>query len=279
MMRDPLVQFLLAGAVLFLLYSAVQPPDTFDPESNEIFLPAAQIELISANFARTWSRPPTTTELENLVDSFVREEIFYREALALGLDKNDATVRRRMQQKLAFLYDDIFATAEPADQELRDWLDANAGDYVRASEMTFQQIYLGADPLTASGIATENLRALETGQRPEELGEPSLLPKRVIAATAAIVARGFGAQFATELAATGVDGWTGPIHSTYGAHLVLIEQRTESQAGNFDDIREKLRMDFTRARRLESEELRYARMLQRYQVTIDWPGEEKTDSQ
>jgi len=102
MIRDPLVQFLIAGAALFILYGAVQSPDTFDPESTEIFLPAAQIELISANFARTWSRPPTTTELRNLIDSFVREEIFYREALALGLDKNDATVRRRMQQKLAF---------------------------------------------------------------------------------------------------------------------------------------------------------------------------------
>jgi len=278
-MRDPLLQFLLAGAVLFILYSAVQPPDGFDPESNEIFLPAAQIELISANFARTWSRPPTTTELENLIDSFIREEIFYREALALGLDKNDSTVRRRMQQKLAFLYDDIYATANPSNQELLDWLEANAGDYVQSSETTFQQIYLGVDPLTASGFAAEIFKALETGQRPAELGEPSLLPTRVIAATNAIVERGFGARFATELADTGVGEWTGPIHSTYGAHLVLVEQRTEARPGNFDDIRDRLSMDFIRARKLESEELRYARMLQRYQVTIEWPDEEETKSQ
>jgi len=101
----------------------------------------------------------------------------------------------------------------------------------------------------------------------------------VIAATSAIVKRGFGAQFASELAATGVDEWTGPIHSTYGAHLVLIQQRTETQAGNFDDIQDRLRMDFVRERKLASEELRYARMLQRYQVTIEWPGDEKSDSQ
>jgi hypothetical protein len=277
-MRDPLVQFLLAGALLFMLYSAVQSPDRFDPESNEIFLPAAQIDLISANFARTWSRPPTTTELENLIDSFIREEIFYREALALGLDKNDPTVRRRMQQKLAFLYDDIYATADPSDQELRGWLDANADDYVRTSETTFQQIYLGADPLTASEFAAETLRVLKTGRSPEELGEPSLLPRRVIAATTAIVERGFGARFATELADTAVGEWTGPIRSTYGAHLVLVEQRTEARPANFDDVRDKLRMDFIRERRLESEELRYARMLQRYQVTIDWPDNKKTDS-
>ena len=278
-MRDPLLQFLLAGAVLFILYSAVQSPDTFDPESNEIYLPAAQIELISANFARTWSRPPAPTELENLIDSFVREEIFYREALALGLDKNDSTVRRRVQQKLAFLYDDIYATANPSDQELLDWLEANAGDYVQSSETTFQQIYLGVDPLTASGFAAEIFKALETGQRPAELGEPSLLPKRVIAATNAIVERGFGTQFATELADTGAGEWTGPIHSTYGAHLVLVEQRTEALPGNFDDIRDRLSMDFIRARKLESEELRYARMLQRYQVTIEWPDAEETKSQ
>ena len=245
-MRDPLLQFLLAGA---------------------------------ANFARTWSRPPTRTELENLIDSFIREEIFYREALALGLDKNDPTVRRRMQQKLAFLYDDIYATANPSDQELLDWLEANAGDYVQSSETTFQQIYLGVDQLKASGFAAEIFKALETGQRPAELGEPSLLPKRVIAATNAIVERGFGARFATELADTGVGEWTGPIHSTYGAHLVLVEQRTEARPGNFDDIRDRLSMDFIRARKLESEELRYARMLQRYQVTIEWPDEEETKSQ
>ncbi len=278
-MRDPLVQFLLAGAALFFLYNAVQSPNTLDPESKEIFLPATQVELISSNFARTWNRPPTTGELENLIDSFVREEIFYREALALGLDKNDATVRRRMQQKLAFLYDDIYATADPTDQELRDWLDANAGDYVLSSKTTFQQIYLGVDPIAASESATETLKALEAGQSPRELGEPSLLPKRVIAATTAIVERGFGSQFATELADTGIGEWTGPIHSTYGTHLVLIEQRIEARPANFDDVRDKLRMDFIRERRLESEELRYARMLQRYQVTIDWPDEEKTESQ
>ena len=278
-MRDPLLQFLLAGAVLFILYSAVQSPDRFDPESNEIFLPVVQIELISANFARTWSRPPTTTERENLIDSFIREDIFYREALALGLDKNDPTVRRRMQQKLAFLYDDIYATANPSDQELLDWLEANAGDYVQSSETTFQQIYLGVDQVTASEFAAEIFKALETGQRPAELGEPSLLPKRVIAATNAIVERGFGTQFATELTDTGIGEWAGPIHSTYGAHLVLVEQRTEARPGNFDDIRDRLSMDFIRARRLESEELRYARMLQRYQVTIDWPDDKETDSQ
>jgi len=277
-MRDPLVQFLLAGAALFILYSAIQSPNTFDPESKEIFLPAAQIELISSNFARTWNRPPTSEELGKLVDSFVHEEIFYREALALGLDKNDSTVRRRMQQKLAFLYDDIYAMIDPTDQELRDWLDANTGDYVRSSETTFQQIYLGVDKLTTSGFATETLKALETGRSPVELGEPSLLPRRVIAATTAIVERGFGKQFANALADTGVGEWTGPIHSTYGAHLVLIEQRTEAQAGNFDDIRDTLRMDFIRVRRLESEELRYARMLQRYQVTVEWPDEEGTES-
>ena len=238
-MRDPLVQFLLAGAALFILYSAIQSPNTFDPESKEIFLPAAQIELISSNFARTWNRPPTSEELGNLIDSFVHEEIFYREALALGLDKNDSTVRRRMQQKLAFLYDDIYATIDPTDQELRDWLEANAGDYVRSSEMTFQQIYLGVDQLTTSGFATETLKALDTGQSPRELGEPSLLPRRVIAATTAIVERGFGARFANELADTVVGEWTGPIRSTYGAHLVLIEQRTEAQAGFFDDIRDR----------------------------------------
>jgi len=277
-MRDPLVQFLLAGAALFFLYNAVQSPNTFDPESKEIYLPAAQIELLSTKFARTWNRPPTTEELGNLIDSFVHEEIFYREALALGLDKNDSTVRRRMQQKLSFLYDDIYATIDPTDQELRDWLQANAGDYVRSSKTTFQQIYLGVDELTASGFAAETLKALETGQSAQELGKPSLLPRRVITATTAIVQRGFGAQFANELAATDVGEWTGPIHSTYGAHLVLIEQRTEAQTGFFDDIRDRLRMDFIRVRRLESEELRYARMLQRYQVTIEWPDDEGSET-
>ena len=98
-------------------------------------------------------------------------------------------------------------------------------------------------------------------------------------AQAPLTLAGFGTQFATELTDTGIGEWTGPIHSTYGAHLVLVEQRTEARPGNFDDIRDRLSMDFIRARRLESEELRYARMLQRYQVTIEWPDIIKTDSQ
>lgn len=278
LIHEPLFQFLVAGGALFFLYSAVQDSTSFDPDSREINLPEARIEFISARFARTWSRAPTMQELQGLVDAHVREEVYYREALALGLDKNDPTVRRRMQQKLTFLFADLNALVEPNDQELQDWLDANKDDYVQSARTSFQQIYLGSDQVAAPGIAQDLIQALERGENPEELGEPTLLAKRIDADTDAAIERRFGQQFVRGLTTAKSGVWSGPIDSTFGAHLVYVEQRMDARQPEFDELRSKLRLDFMHARQIDSEERRYAQMLKHYQVNIEWPATPEKES-
>ncbi len=104
-LREPLVHFLLIGATLFLIFAIFDDPA--GPQSSRIVITDGQIEYLQASFARTRQHTPTEQELRGLIDDYVREEIFYREALALGLDKDDTVIRRRLRQKLELMSDDL----------------------------------------------------------------------------------------------------------------------------------------------------------------------------
>ena len=105
LLREPLVHFLIIGAALFLLFGLFNNPA--GPQSGRIVITTGQIDYLKANFTRTWQRSPIEKELQGLIDSYVRDEIFYREALAMGLDRDDAVIRRRLKQKLEIMSDDL----------------------------------------------------------------------------------------------------------------------------------------------------------------------------
>src|SRR5688572_8267161 len=98
---EPLVHFVLLGAALFALNAWLTPI-----EGKQIVVGEARIRAIAENHRRTWQRAPTREELDALVDEFVREEVFYREALARGMDREDNTIRRRLRQKMEFLIEE-----------------------------------------------------------------------------------------------------------------------------------------------------------------------------
>ena len=126
-LREPLFHFLLIGAGLFLLYELVNKDGETAP--REIVVSEARIEALAENFARTWMRPPTARELSGLVDDFVKEEIFYREAVGMGLDRDDTVIRRRLRQKLEFIIEDLSAQADPTDKELTAFMRKQAEKY------------------------------------------------------------------------------------------------------------------------------------------------------
>ena len=138
LLKEPLLHFLVLGAALFGLFSLVGSKEA---EPAKIVVSAARIENLANGFARTWQRPPSAEELRGLVEDYIRDEVFYREGKALGLDRDDIVIRRRLRQKLEFVAEDM-AVAEPSDEQLAAYLTSNAERFRSEDRLTFNHVYL-----------------------------------------------------------------------------------------------------------------------------------------
>ena len=112
---------------------------------HRIVITPGQIDAMVASFARTWQRPPTEPELKGLVDDYVREEMATREAVAIGLDRDDTIIRRRLRQKLEFLAADSVDSVPPTDAELQSWLAEHPDAFRTEGEVAFRQVYLNPE--------------------------------------------------------------------------------------------------------------------------------------
>jgi hypothetical protein len=180
-LREPLVHFLAIGLFLFLLFALVN--DEQRDSGNRIEITAADIEQFVAIFRKQWQRPPNAQELQSLIDSRVREEVLYREGLAMGLDKDDTIVRRRLAQKVEFLMGDVSGVTEPDDATLQAYYDENAERYREPPRLSFSHIYFNTDrrgeqAATDARALLERLRAASprVTQAPDE-GDPFMLPR------------------------------------------------------------------------------------------------------
>ena len=201
--REPLLHFLLIGGGLFLLFNLINGEAVDKP--NRIVVTSGQVELLTTNFARTWERPPTDEEMDALVDSYLRDEVYYREALALGLDEDDSVIRRRLRQKLSFILEDTAALLDPDDQELTAYMDAHAEQLRVQPQVSFRQIYLSRD--TRSDIdadAGEILSRLQAGEDPRLLGDRIMLADEYTLAPRDDIKRRFGEGFAQQLMMCGL---------------------------------------------------------------------------
>jgi len=279
LLREPLVHFLLIGAGLFLFFAWTG--GSGGPDSDRIVIGPGQVEHLATGFARTWRRPPTPEELKGLVDDYVREEIASREARAMGLDREDTVIRRRLRQKLEFLVEDAAEAVPPTDGELRDWLEAHPETYRHEPQVAFRQVFLSPDR-RGDGIAEDasrllrQLQAAGPGADIEELGDSIMLPNEFDLAPLGQVSRTFGGEFADRLAQLEPGQWGGPIPSGYGLHLVVVGERVEGRSPELDEVRGALTRDLLTSRRKEQLESTYERILEKYTVVIDMPDEEES---
>ena len=192
--REPLLHFLLLGLALFL-YNHLAGENTEAPPKR-IHIDHGQVQQLAANFERTWSRPPTAGELDSMVEGYVREEVFYREALAMGLDQGDPMVRRRLRMKLEFMLEDLSAQ-DVDDAVLETYLQQNPESFRIEPRVSFFQIYLNtgqrADLATD---AAQLLTRLADGADPNTMGDPTLAPREYRLAGQSEIARDFGEKFA-----------------------------------------------------------------------------------
>jgi hypothetical protein len=210
LLREPLVHFLALGAVLFLVFDLTAESD--QPQQRRIVVTPGQVEQLVGQFTRTWMRPPTPAELEGLVREYVRSEIYYREALAMGLGQDDPYVRNRLVLKLEVLLDDLSAEADPGDEELSRYLEAHAGRFAEPARLTFRQVYLNPDRHADPAAEAQRLReSLRDGADPAALGDVSMLIPGLDAASPDGIARQFGEEFAAALLALEPGDWVGPV--------------------------------------------------------------------
>jgi hypothetical protein len=275
LIKDPLLHFLLLGGVIFAAYSLLSRPDV-SAEPGKIVVSVGQIEHLAASFAQAWLRPPSNAELKGLVDDWVREEIAVRESIAIGLEKDDAVIRRRLRQKIEFISDDTSARAEPTDADLNAYLQAHPDAFRVEPLLTFRQVYLNPErhgDQIAHNAAQLLAQLNQAGGRTEvsALGDPILLPQRFAAAPASDVAKQFGGKFAAQLAGLKSGQWQGPIESAYGLHLVYISEQSERGLPPLVEVRDAVHREWSNTRRLESTEKFYNELLSRYVVIIERP--------
>jgi hypothetical protein len=271
LIREPLFHFVLLGAVIFLLAGRVRSGSV--GSGDKIVVTQSQIESIVLGFSRTWMRPPTQEELQGLVDDYVREEVLYREAKAMGLDQNDVIVRRRMRQKFEFLADELAAgTGPPTDPELEAYLRQHADKYSEESSFSFEHIFFNREKRGASADAEATaMLARLSGKGAidiEKLGDAFLLPSRFEKTSAGETARLFGEKFAERLTKAPLGTWTGPLESSYGIHLVRVNARIPEVAPPLANVRESVLRDLLSDRRRQELDTQYEKLRARYAVVV-----------
>jgi PPIC-type PPIASE domain len=272
LLKEPLVHFLLLGAAIFAAYNWL--PNRSGAEAGKIVITQGQIEHLATGFAKTWQRPPTVEELAGLVRDHVREEVYYREARALGLDKDDTVIRRRLRQKMEFVSDDIAAQAEPTDDELHAYLQAHPDSFRVEPRFTFRQVYLNPDKRGENLVRDAAQLLVQLNQAggkadASALGDSFLLEHQFAAVPASEVAKQFGEKFAAKLPGLTSGQWQGPVESGYGVHLVLVSERTAGRLPALAEVRDAVRLEWGNARRLEANENFYQELQKRYTVTIE----------
>jgi hypothetical protein len=268
------MHFLALGALVFLLFHLITSRG--ETQDGKIVVTRGKVEQFVIGFSRTWQRPPTQQELDGLVEDYVREEVFCREAIAMGLDKDDTIVRRRMRQKLEFLTEDTAAAAPSTDADLKEWLDKHPDKFRVEPTWAFSQLYFKASPTgdNASAAASKLLAQLDSAGESvaaAELGDTTLLPPQLPLSRIDEIASVFGDEFARRIAQLERGRWVGPIQSGYGWHLVYVSERTEGRPKPLSEVREAVQRDWLVARHKEILEATYSKLREKYAIVVEGP--------
>lgn len=264
LLREPLLQFFVVGGLFFLLFAVGDSSD--NPSSNLISVTPERIDKLAAQFSAAWNRTPTEDELENIIDGYIREEVYYRDALALGLDQNDTVIRQRLRQKMEFLTDTGASLMEPTPDELQAYFTANENDYQRRPQLAIEQVFLGQVPSEQDTDRALALLRASPNMSVGDIGERSLLPAQLRLTRAEGINSVFGEGFFSQIADFPLDMWSGPVVSSYGTHLVRVTDSRSAVLPPLDEIREAVIRDWKAEKAIQLRELDFAARLEKYVV-------------
>ena len=270
-LKEPLVHFLILGALIFVLYGMLaeegSAPDT-------ILVSQGQQENLINTFSRTWQRPPSQQVFKALLDDYVRQEIAYREGQAMGMDQDDIIIRRRMRQKLELLAEDVASLTPPSEEDLQVYLDTNGTDFQMQPRISLRHVYFSTDrrgneaeqdALTLLQRITEDGPDGDFGQ----FGDPLPLPFSLEDMREGEIARMFGTVFTDGLKGLETGRWTGPVPSGFGLHLVLISQRLDGRKPELEEVRDAVQRELLSQRRRDAVDGMYDRLAENYSIEVE----------
>ena len=268
LLREPVLHFLLIGLFLFLLYSRVAPESS---DSRTIEVSTARIESLENQYRAVWGRDPTPQERRGLIDSYIRDEVIYREGVAMGMDGDDPVIKRRVRQKMEVMSEEAGEQLTPTDADLSDYLAKHPDKFRRPPVLSFEQVYFSGDATVADIEAWSKaaLPELNRGAPASRFGQPTMLPPAIDSQPLDLIARDFGEEFATKLAALPLDVWQGPVASGFGAHLVRISKRQPAELPALADIRQQVQREWENDRRERNRAESYRAMAANYRIIID----------
>lgn len=276
--KEPLLHFFLIGAVLFFLFgwrrnSVPMPGGQGGARSTHIVVSRDAIEQMTDQFVRTWQRQPTEAERMGLIEDLVRNEVYYREAIAIGLDRDDEVLKRRLRQKMEFIYEDISSWAEPSDAELTEFMKRNREKYLTDLQLSFRQVFISSDKRgkNAEPDARQVLAQLTAGADPDAAGDPTMLAAEAHRLPLREIKTQFGEEFGKEILELKPGRWAGPVRSGYGLHLVLVQEHQDPRLQNLKDVRETVKRDWLIEKQREVKDAAYAKIRERYTIIIEKP--------
>ena len=281
-LREPLVHFLLIGSLLFVIYGAQDHSN--QPASKRVQLTPDDLRQLQMTFAAQWERQPTSEELAGLIENRVREEVLYREALVMGLDKDDDIVKRRMAQKMQFLAEDVANAHEPTTAELKAWFEKNGKQFALPDRITFRHLYFSPDQRgqRAHNDATKALAKI-AGQ-PEDSRTAAALADRFMFQdyyadrSPEQLTKDFGSQFTQAVLKLKPGSWQGPVESGYGWHLVFVDSITPGRIPAFEEVQPDVKSAWLADQREQAWNKAYTAMRAKYTVSLPALHEKQTAS-
>jgi parvulin-like peptidyl-prolyl isomerase len=271
---EPLVHFLLIGALLFAVNHYLNPVGGAAPSSKQIQLSLDDLAQLAVIFQSQWRREPTPEELGRLVENKIQEEVLYREGLAMGLDKDDTIVKRRMAQKLQFLAEDVAAAREPTTAELKSWFEKNKAMFAQPPRVSFRHLYFSPDR-RAQRARDDAARALsKLAGQPQDaklagaLADPFMFQEYYRDRAPDYLGKEFGPQFAQAVAKLAPGSWQGPIESGFGWHLVFVDTVIPGRVPNFEEIEPDVKTAWLSEQKALAWEKAYKEMRAKYTVLL-----------
>ncbi|MBY3095182.1 peptidyl-prolyl cis-trans isomerase [Rhizobium laguerreae] len=269
LLREPLVHFVVIGSVLFGAFSLVDAGG--ESSGDEIVISSGEIASIAATFSQTWQRAPNAKELESLLSERIRDEVFYRQGLAMGLDRDDAVVRRRIRQKMEFVAD-LTADVAPTDAELKAFVAEHPEWFRNEARFSFKQVYFPAssgavpDALEVADL----LRDLNSGAADASTaGSPFMAGADFRDLSKSDVARTFGEDFAASVDKAAPGQWNGPVASAYGTHMVRVIGRVEAREPPFEQVRKAAEREWLHVRKVAANDALYEKLRSRYVIKVE----------
>lgn len=279
LLREPLIHFLLVGAALFAAYHYLQPTQSAAPSSKQIQLSVDQLAQLAMLFQSQWRRDPTPEEFSFMVEQKVQSEVLYREALAMGLDKDDEIVKRRMAQKMQFLAEDVAAAREPSTDELRIWFARNADKFALPKRVSFRHLYFSPDR-RGSHARDDAAKALaqlagqpEDTKLAESLADPFMFQDYYRDRAPDYLGKEFGPQFAQAVEKLPTGSWQGPIESGFGWHLVFVDTAIPGRVPDFEEIEADVKTAWLGEQKALAWDKAYREMRAKYTVLLPVPPE------